>query len=407
MDSRNLRKLALLLGVIVLVFLYYRLHWQTLQNYVDAMDHCERLFCDFYKVFYRMGETVFIERVPYKGFYYSPFAALIFNLWGRLPRTDALTAWGVTQVIAVIGLFFYWQPALQKKNFSFQLSYLFILLTAFPLLHNFKWGQVSVFLLLAVFLAMHAHGTNKPILAAFWLAFAASIKFYPAIFLLYFIFRRDLKFLTAFGLFAFLFGILIPALFIGWRETAVFYVQILNGAESRFILDGGTGPLNSQSAALVVLRLIHADAGGTAFKVVQALGYAVVIANIVLTFLVVESDLEHRVVWAFLLLSVSIPFFVPTSWPHYFVYLPAFQACLLFIMNKDKSVLLKYLLLFLSIVLANIIFFNVIANRQTYVGAGFLFWSNLSLLILAYIELLPRVKPTDGITFLKRIRLSL
>ena len=398
MSSLNLRKIALQLGLLGLIFLYYRWHWQTTQNFVEAMDHCERLFCDFYKVFYRMGETIFSEKVPFKGFYYSPFAAILFHFWGRLPRAEALNYWGVTQALATAGLFLYWLPAQQKRNFSFSLLYLFLLFTAFPLLHNFKWGQVSIFLMLAVFLAMYSYQSNKWILSAFWLAFAVSIKFYPGIFLLYFIFKRDIKFLAAFGAFAFLFGIAIPAVFIGLEETAIFYIRIFSSAESRFILDGeGAGSLNSQYVSLVLSRLFGTDAGSAWFWVFQVAGFGILCANIVLSILAALSDLEHRLVWSFLVLSASIPFFVPTSWPHYFIYLAAFQAFAFCFIERDKLWMFKRILLLFSMVFSNILFFNFLDDRLIYVSTGFLFWSNLLLLLVAYMDLSPRVKFADAI----------
>ena len=127
MNLSNLRKLTLQLGVIFLVFLYYYLHWGTVAGFVEAVDHCDRLFCDFFKVFYVMGETIFTDKVPYKGFYYSPFAAILFHFWGRMPRMAALEVWGFTQVAAVIGLYVSWLPALQRNKFSFKLLYLFLL----------------------------------------------------------------------------------------------------------------------------------------------------------------------------------------------------------------------------------------------------------------------------------------
>lgn len=398
MTSLNLRKIALQVGLLGLIFLYYRLHWQTLQNFVEAMDHCDRLFCDFFKVFYRMGETVFTERIPFKGFYYSPFAALLFHFLGRLPRMDALEIWGVAQLAAAVAVYLSWEPALRKKSLSFGLLYMFLLFTAFPLLHNFKWGQVSIFLTLAVFLTMGAYRSGRWLLAAFWLAFAVSIKFYPAIFLAYFVFKRDVKFLAAFAFFAGLLGVVIPAVFIGPRETVIFYLRIFETAGIRFALDGGAGALNSQYISLVVMRLLGAPGGGAWLAAIQAGALMVLCVTLALVFLTAASNLEHRLQWAFLLLFASFPFFIPTSWPHYFIHLPALQAWALFAVAGSGALQrVKRVLVIISAVLSNIVFFNIIDDRQFYVGVGFLFWSNLALMIAAWMELAPRVNIADGI----------
>lgn len=408
MKLSNPWKIALQSGVVFLVFLYYYLQWGTLNNFVEAMDHCERLFCDFYKIFYVMGESIFIDKVPYKGFYYSPFAAILFHFFGRMPRMDALGAWGITQALAILGLYVGWLPAMQRDKFSFKLLYLFLLITAFPLLHNFKWGQVSVLLTLAVFFSILAYQSNYRILSAFFLAFAVSTKYYPVIFILYFIFYRDIKFLVAFALFMVLMGFVIPVVFIGFDATVNFYVTIFTTAEARFVTGGG-GALNSQNFTFVVLRLLNMPPEGIWPKLFQVVGYLVVGVNIILAFFVSISSLENRTIWAFLFLFSAIPFFIPTSWPHYFIYLPAFQATSIFIIDRrgNLSTWLKMLLLVVSMTLSNVVFFNLINDRQLYSYLGFLFFSNMLLMLAAFVDVIPQLRTMNMASIWERFQLRI
>ena len=47
------------------------------------------------------------------------------------------------------------------------------------------------------------------------------------------------------------------------------------------------------------------------------------------------------------------------------------------------------LLLLVSVIISNITFFNLLGNRILFGSAGFIFWSDLLLLIASYMELLP------------------
>jgi hypothetical protein len=47
------------------------------------------------------------------------------------------------------------------------------------------------------------------------------------------------------------------------------------------------------------------------------------------------------------------------------------------------------ILILLSIIISNIVFFNLIGDFTRYGFSGFLFWANLLLLIALYIQLLP------------------
>jgi len=400
MKSIDFRKFGLELGIILSVLIYYYFRWGSLGNFVSAIDHCDLLFCDFSRVFYKMGGAIFSQQIPSRGFYYSPFAAIIFSLWGFQPPNIALITWGIAQLITSVGLFLYWLPAMQRSKFSFRLFYLFLSLTAFPLLHNFKWGQVSAIITLAIFLTMELYQAQKWIWAAFWLAFSVAFKFYPAIFVLYFVFKRDLKFLIAFAFFLFLLGIVIPTVVTGIDPTINFYLSILKKGVG--FSTTGNDAINSLYFPSVVLRLVGEGAGNIWLARLQAVGLMILGANILLVFLIVFSNLVYRIQWSFLLIFASIPFIIPTSWAHYFVYLPAFQAWVVFMIAKNKFSVIKYILLFFSILLSNIIFFNFFDNWGAYAAPGYLFWSNLLLLLVAYLELISQLRISDVLNGLRQ-----
>jgi len=99
------------------------------------------------------------------------------------------------------------------------------------------------------------------------------------------------------------------------------------------------------------------------------------------------------------LICLSIPFFLKTSWPVDLVYLPFGQALLAWkILEVDATFSWKHpiparktaaFLLLVSIVISNIFFFNLLGDRIIYGSAGFIFWADLLLLLVTYMELLP------------------
>ena len=118
-----------------------------------------------------------------------------------------------------------------------------------------------------------------------------------------------------------------------------------------------------------------------------------------LVFIIQRARLLHADLWSFHILFLSIPFFLKTSWPVDLVYIPFAQALLAWkILEGDNALSWKHplpaqkvasLLLLISIVISNIVFFNFIGNRSAYGSVGFIFWADLLLLVVSYMELLP------------------
>jgi len=127
--------------------------------------------------------------------------------------------------------------------------------------------------------------------------------------------------------------------------------------------------------------------------------YGIATINMGLIFGIQRSRLPHADLWSVHLIFLSIPFFLKTSWPVDLVYLPFGQALLAWkILDGDYDLSWKHplparkvasLLLLVSIVISNIVFFNLIGDKVIYGSVGFIFWANLLLLVVSYMELLP------------------
>lgn len=383
----------LLIGIVLIA---YALYWQRLGNFVVAIDQCDVLFCDFFRHFYPMGSEIFASSQPVQGFFYSPFAAILLSWTAFLSTRSALVVWGLFQA-AVIGLY-YIIPMINLigKSRSYALIYSFIFITSLPLLHNLKWGQISVFIALLILAALYLYEGGHQTLGAILLALAIALKYYPAIFLMYFLFRRDVRFLALCLAACLGFMLLVPSILLGPGQTVEFYR--LTGQATRQATAGWmASDLNSQYLVAVFGRLFLSQGQATSQAWVRLLGYLISGFNIALLGLVVSRRTPKPGYWAWSLLFTTLPFWLTTAWPHYFVYLPAAQIFALWLINQDRGVSwLQFARLgawAFSVVLSNVILFNLIGRWQFYSNKGFLFFSNALLLLVIYSLLQLRASP--------------
>jgi hypothetical protein len=408
-------------GITLLLFAYYAYTWRNLVSFKTAIDSCAKPFCDFADFYYPMGEAILHTGIPVRGFMYSPFNAILFVVFQPVGLKTSLILWGILQAIFVI-LYLLLFRRLVPAGLPMQLLFVAIALSSFPLLHTLTWGQVSVFTTVAVLgmLLLLKRDQRTPAAAVF--AFAVSFKFYPLMFLAPFAIRRDTRFLLlatgACGAFLFV----VPAVFLGVGDTLRFYGALL---ESYRDSDWVVSNYNSQYFPHVVLRLAEA-AGHDAhayLPLLRGISYGVAAANLGLLFLVQCARLPHADLWSFHILFLTIPFVLKTSWPVDLVFISFAQALLAWQILERKGTApgieagserpyedtrRKYpnsarttvtlLLLITSIIVSNIVFFNVIGDKFRYGYVGFIFWADLLLLIASYIELLP--------TALRQIRVS-
>jgi glycosyl transferase family 87 len=378
------------LPLLLAIALYYAARWRSVDAFVVAMDHCGQLFCDFVRYYYPMSQQIRTSAGPIEGYLYPPLLAILLAPIGAQPLQVALWAWGVCQVLLGIGLCVLPSRALFSASRNGRLVYAFVFATAVPVLNNFKWGQVSVLVTLAVVAALSVCEERAPWGAAL-LALAIAIKSYCAIFVVYFLLKRDWRFVAWTAAFLMVGLGLIPVLVMGRPQTVEFYEALgalFAGAQPWTLADP-----NTQFFANVVGRLLglSAERMGAVYPALRAAGVAVVALNVAVLARIVARRVEHRNWWALTLLFLSLPFVVNTSWPHYFVYLPFAQAFLFDRIMRDPTprpaVAAKLgVLLLPSVVLSSIFFFNLVGHWIVYNRAGSLFFANAILLILALIE---------------------
>jgi hypothetical protein len=368
----------------------YGLHWKSVGNFVVSIDQCEVLFCDFYRHFYPMGRELFISFRPAEGFFYSPFAALLFSWSAAVSSREALVIWSFVQMAALAGLYLLPMVSLAGRGRAWQVLYSLVYLTSFPLLHNLKWGQVSVIVTLLILAALVLYDRGQPAWSAAVLALAIAIKYYPAIFLVYFLFRRDLRYLLTCGVFSGIMVFVLPVLLLGFEHTLEFY-RLTGAASARAFETWMRQDLNTQYVVRVADRLLTGKQSPGLEAGFRWLGLMVSGLNIALLWAVIRSGRERMIYWAWSLLFSTLPFWLATSWPHYFVFLPISQVYLLVETVQSDAVTWKKvglgILITCSGLFSSTLAFFLIGRWQDYSSRGFLFFAN-ALLILAMIALL-------------------
>jgi hypothetical protein len=390
--------------IVFLIFAYYAWTWHSFTGFKAAIDTCGAAFCDFANFYYPMGESIFHTRLPLTGFVYSPFIAILLATFPPFGLHTALVLWGILQAVSIIFYLLLFRR-LVPAGLPFQLLFVVLALSSFPLLHTLTWGQVSLFTTVAILGVLFFYERGQRVAAAALLAFGISFKFFPLIFFVPFIFRRDLRFLliAAAACVAFLF--VVPGILLGVDSTLGFYSALF---DTYHHFDWVISNYNSQHFPHLLLRMAYARGyNALAFLLLlRGISYGIATLNVGLIYIIHRARLPHANLWSFHILFLSIPFVLNTSWPVDLVYISFAQGLLAWQLFDRERValpgtaalaekrisparLISMLLLFVSILISNTIFFNLLNDRHNYGFYGFVFWADILLLITTYIAVLP------------------
>jgi hypothetical protein len=372
--------------VIVIVAAYNFSQWKSLSGFVTSLDHGNVLFEDYVDHFYPMGRQILSSDRPVQGYFYSAFFALLLSPLSQLPETAAVWFWGILQVVSLALLWSLPRRSLMKLPPNIGWLYALVFLTSVPVLHNFKWGQVSVPITLIILGSIVAHQRGGRILSGALLGLAAAIKYYPGLFALYYLYRRDARALTAFAFAAVLFLLVFPA--------AVFTPAGVIDFQKESFAAISDAPwvaknVNSQYLPHVALRVLpFRPTEGTRAALTMA-GFGVVCATLGLLWLhqrrTGRCDPPLFAAGAFL----SLPFLLRTSWPHYFAFLPYCQMLILWRLWGMRQGWRAWSLVFcavtlVSAALSSVFVFNLFPHWYMYSSRGLYLAADLLSLAALY-----------------------
>ncbi|GMV32505.1 MAG: hypothetical protein AMXMBFR60_03340 [Chloroflexota bacterium] len=375
----------------LIVLAYYWFEWRTFTNFVLAIDHHSQFMQDFVGHYYPMGKQLLLHPSPVEGYFYTSFFALILVPISAQTLYTAMTIWGAIQLACLAAFCIFSARGLLELAPLRAILFIGLCTTSFPILHNFKWGQVSILITVCVVAAFLASKKNKPILAGILLGFASAIKLYPAYYVVYFILKRDIRACVSFGLSASVFYLALPAMAIGIHNWYVFEKTAYHAvATAGWVRDD----FNSQYIVHVGLRwvenFINITAGENLADFLAIVGYMIAFSSIAVVWSLQKSAAPEDPTLSLVALFLAVPFVLKTSWPHYFVYLPFCQAaifCHLARYHQQPGIGGKalYALPVSSMLLSSIFIFNLFPDWTTYNSHGMLFLANLLLLVSVYI----------------------
>ncbi|MCA9935258.1 MAG: DUF2029 domain-containing protein [Anaerolineales bacterium] len=373
-------------AVLLAVLLFYRAVWGDVPTLVAALDHCDELFCDFTRQYYPTGQALFETGQPSNGYFYTTAFALLMAVFARFELGTAVLLWGIFQ-LAALGLLFAAGYDLLERTHPARWLYWPLLLLSMPVMHNLKWGQVSIFVTGCILgtLALYRRGHGKAAMGL--LVLGTAVKYYAALFLIYFLIKREWRLLLLFGLFSVLLIGVLPLALLGFDTNWQFYQfmsERIAHARSTWMLTD----INSQNLGHLLARL--RDPQPISQPLWQGIGYALAGGGLALAWLRLRrsGDACAPLFWTILLLS--LPLFVETSWPHYFVYLPFAQVLLLQTVWSDKwprpAKIVGLMLVAISILLSTMPFFMLWDDWRPFERWGMLFWANAALLLCWYLS---------------------
>lgn len=314
--------------VLALCVLLLRTQWKTPYDFVLAIDHGDVLFGDF--VFHYYPTVHFNRHVgpPAGGFFYpAGFAALIAPL-GLFELETAMILWAMLLLGCIL---FLATRVVQEVASNPTLAVLGTILTvtSVPVLHDLKWGQVSLPILACASGAILLRARGRIWAAAALIGVCAGIKGYPLVLLVWFFVKGDYK-LGVRGAFACFFTLVIlPASVLGPAHALEFQTVSSNAVLGAS--DGVLRDFNSQYGPVVIARAIYGlgawDRVGFWAEYASLLACLAILAIIAALGVVAARSssptLAKRRDWIGLVLVFSsVPFWLKTSWTHYFVHLP-------------------------------------------------------------------------------------
>ncbi|TFH33926.1 MAG: DUF2029 domain-containing protein [Anaerolineales bacterium] len=398
-------------AIVLVLSAYYFSTWPSFSAAKAAIDTCDVAFCDFRYFYYPMGGAIFSTDLPVKGFVYSPFIAILMSVFPLLGLEASIVLWGVLQALSIIFylLLFY---RLVPAKLPIQLLFAALALSSFPMLHILTWGQVGLFTTIAILGALVFYERGQLAIAAGLLAFAISFKFFPLVFLVPFAVRRDIRFLLMVAVACGLCLFVVPGIVLGVDGMQHYYSALLDSYKQ---FDWVITNYNSQFFPHVILRIAEAMRYDIKayLPVLRWISYGIAAFNIGIVFVVRRTRLNHANLWSFHILFLSISFILQTSWPADLIYMPFGQALIAWqfldgevlaaeaAITKRRPPALRataIILLVVSVILSNLVFFNLVGDRVLFGSVGFIFWADLLLLASTYMVLLPAALQQNSIT---------
>lgn len=364
-------------AIVALAAAYHALVWSDLDGFARAFEpNCHDLFCDYFSQYYPWAVQVLWDRSPPQTLVYPPFAAVALAPLGALVPGAAAAVWALVQAIAFAILVVVPAATMEplRSHRLLQYAYTALLATSVPVLNAIKWGQMGLPLMALSVVALGWRARGRLVIPAALLAAAVAMKLYPAVLLVVPLARRDYRLIAVFGLFLVVFGAVLPmAIF---TPSGAIEMFLIAGKNVTGYAETYGGTVDSQYLPHLAWRIGYRGPPWIA----MAAGFAIAAGTAALAWRTAERAPER---WpsSMAMALGTIPFLLPSSWPHYFVHLPLMQVIALGEPALSRRARAFQLFAIVSSAALGSSFALTLTSWRTTAGYGFPFFSNLLVLV--------------------------
>lgn len=252
---------------------------------------------------------------------HPPSAVLIALPFGLLNYQDAHAAWNLCSLALLALTLWRVSVALQLRwNLAGWSAVLGLLLVCDPLRQTINQGQLNLVLLWLLAETWIADRLGRPLLAGWWLGWAAAIKLFPAFLFLYFLMRRDWRAIAA-GVVSFAAVVGLTTAILGW-QAQIDYVTLampalrsMRDAWGNVSLDAFWSRLFDAPSSVVEAWQTQPTwrIAGTVLSSLALLGWLITRLR--------KSDRSRADDAGFSLCVVAMLLLSPITWAHYFMLL--------------------------------------------------------------------------------------
>jgi hypothetical protein len=364
--------------------------WGGLSAFLRSIDGDDLPpFMDFTGHYYPMAAALLSGGAPVRGFYYPASFALMLVPLTWLPMRSAFLVWFALEIASSLAVMVLGGLLLWPRGRAYALGAVALTAASLPLWHGFRWGQVSALVTALMFAALLARRA-RPWLAPSLLAVATAIKGFPALLALRWLGRLETGSLARFAGAAALLVVLAPAVALGPAGLMRFTLETRAGAQQA-VESWVPNDVNSQYLPFVVARWSDSretrpgpsDPPAPEIPGLRLLCWLAFFANLAAAYGVARRRDDDALLEAALLFT-ALPLVLPTSWPHYFVFLPVCQMTALAYARREPRAALQIAgvtLALASMLLASLPAFAAVGGHPRYARLGLLCVANLTLLL--------------------------
>jgi hypothetical protein len=205
--------------LVLLVLFFTVIHGLSIARITHAGTGTRSAFLRWRTQLQELDEGVNVwEKYAYPN---PPIMALILQPFFQMPPLVGSTMWFLAKALMTLVAVFVILGQLDAPNqtFPFWGKALAVVLSLRPVEGDLVHGNVNLFILFLLVMALAAFCKRRDSLAGLWLGLSIACKLTPALFVAYFLWKRAWKTLLATGFSLLVFVFVIPALAYGWNNN--------------------------------------------------------------------------------------------------------------------------------------------------------------------------------------------